>query len=156
VERSLHRLGTDYLDVVLVHSDGEDLRILEECEALDELARLKREGLVRAIGVSTKTVAGGIAAARRCDVLMVSYNLWHQAEQAVLDACAENGTGVLIKKALASGRLCSDEAGLLQQSFDLIYAHPAVSSVITGTTDTAHLLQNVAAAERAMDPCRDS
>jgi aryl-alcohol dehydrogenase-like predicted oxidoreductase len=155
VERSLHRLGTDYLDIVLVHSDGGDLRILEECEALDELARLKREGLVRAIGVSTKTVAGGIAAARRCDVLMVSYNLWHQAERAVLDACAENGTGVLIKKALASGRLCSDDAGLLQQSFDLVYAHPAVSSVITGTTDTVHLLQNVAAAERAMDPCRD-
>lgn len=154
VERSLRRLETDYLDIVLVHSDGEDLRILVETDALGELERLKQQGLVRAFGVSTKTVAGGIAAAARCDVLMVTYNLRHQSERAVLDACTEKGTGVLIKKALAGGRLCSDD-GLLQQSFDLVYAHPAVSSVVCGTIDRTHLLQNVAAAERALGHCDD-
>jgi aryl-alcohol dehydrogenase-like predicted oxidoreductase len=56
VERSLRRLRTDYLDIVLIHSDGNDLEILRHEGALDELLTLRREGLVRAVGMSTKSV----------------------------------------------------------------------------------------------------
>lgn len=56
VERSLQRLGTDYLDIVLLHSDGDDLAILESSGALETLIELRREGLVRACGISAKTL----------------------------------------------------------------------------------------------------
>ena len=42
VEQSLVTLKTDYLDCVLIHSDGDDLRILEQEGALDALRELKR------------------------------------------------------------------------------------------------------------------
>ncbi len=60
VEESLHTLNTDYLDVVLIHSDGGDLRILEQEGALDALRELKEQGLIRAHGMSSKTLAGGL------------------------------------------------------------------------------------------------
>jgi aryl-alcohol dehydrogenase-like predicted oxidoreductase len=50
VRRSLQRLETDVLDLVLVHSDGDDLRIIKECGTLETLQDLKREGLIRAFG----------------------------------------------------------------------------------------------------------
>ncbi len=57
VERSLRRLGTEVIDIVLVHSDGNDARIIDEFGTLEALADLKQRGLIRAFGMSTKTVA---------------------------------------------------------------------------------------------------
>ena len=47
VERSLRRLQTDYIDMVLVHSDGNDLDIIKIAEALETLAELKQRGWIR-------------------------------------------------------------------------------------------------------------
>ena len=63
VRRSLQRLATDYLDVVLVHSNGDDLEIIRNLGTLQVLAQLKSDGLIRAFGMSHKTIAGGLLAA---------------------------------------------------------------------------------------------
>ncbi|MCU7812908.1 MAG: aldo/keto reductase, partial [Candidatus Thiodiazotropha sp. (ex Notomyrtea botanica)] len=55
VEQSLRRLRTDYLDVVLIHSHGDDIQILEHEPVLETLRDSQRKGLVRAIGMSSKT-----------------------------------------------------------------------------------------------------
>ena len=159
VERSLRRLETDYLDLVLVHSDGNDLAVLEQTEVYATLAQLKQEGLIRAFGFSGKTVAGGLRALEAGDCAMVTYNLNEQGEKPVLDYAASHDKGILIKKALASGHACrpaqqvdqavSPDAGLagedpVRASFELIFAHPAVSSAIVGTINPAHLASNVA------------
>lgn len=60
IERSLKRLETDFIDLVLVHSDGNDLHILNDCEVYQTLADLKREGKIRGFGFSGKTVEGGV------------------------------------------------------------------------------------------------
>ena len=143
VERSLRRLGTDHLDIVLIHSDGRDRDILEHGEALDTLLELRRAGWVRAVGMSTKTVAGGVLAARHCDVVMATYSRAHAEERPVLDACAETGTAVFVKKALASGHLCvQDDADPVEHGLRFVYAHPAVTSVVIGTIDPRHLRHN--------------
>ncbi len=141
IERSLRRLRTDYLDIVLVHSSGDDVAIVENGETLAVLAECKQRGLIRAFGVSTKTIAGGLSAAALSDGVMVTYHAQYQDEQPVLDYCANAHKGVLIKKALASGHL-ADPA----QSLRLALQQPAVSSVIVGTINPDHLRQNVAAA----------
>jgi len=50
VERSLKRLRTDRIELVLVHSDGNDLDILQHTEVYQTLAELKREGKILAFG----------------------------------------------------------------------------------------------------------
>lgn len=154
VRRSLQRLCTDVIDIVLVHSDGNDLRIIREMGTLDALAELKREGLIRAFGMSTKTVAGGIAAAEVCDLVMLTYNLAAQDELPVLDACARLNRGALVKKVLASGHLAQDFADPVQASMDLVFSHPASSSAVIGTISPQHLQANVEAARRSLGVTR--
>lgn len=155
IERSLRRLQTDYLDLVLVHSDGRDLELIDRYEVFAHLEELKRAGWIRAYGMSTKTLAGGLAAAEHSDVVMVTYNPWHQEEVAVIDACQQRGKGVLIKKALASGHLAASGTNLdedpVQASLQLIFNHPGVSSAIVGTINPHHLRDNVHKARVALN-----
>lgn len=148
VERSLKRLNTDYIDMMLVHSDGNDVEIIQKFGVLEVLNDLKAEGKVRATGMSTKTVDGGILALQHSDCAMVTYNLAHTEEKPVLDFAAKHGKGILLKKALASGHICSDqETDPVQASFDFIFAHPGVTSAIIGTINPLHLEANVLAAK---------
>ena len=142
VQRSLKRLHTDYLDMVLVHSDGNDLAVLEQ-EVYPALQQLKQEGLIRAFGFSGKTVEGGIQALQTGDCAMVTWNLQEQAERPVLDYALAHNKGILIKKALASGHLCQDSEDPVKAGFNLVFSHPAVSSAIIGTINPRHLRQNV-------------
>jgi aryl-alcohol dehydrogenase-like predicted oxidoreductase len=150
IERSLQQLNTDYLDIVLVHSDGNDVDIIKRYGILDQLAEYKRAGLIRAFGMSTKTVEGGILAAEKSDLVMVSHNLVYQDEVAVLDYCQAHNKGVFIKKAFASGHLCDQTADPVQASMDFIFSHPGVSSIIVGTINPQHLRHNVSAALQAI------
>lgn len=153
VERSLQRLGTDHIDIVMVHSDGNDEHIVRNEGTLETLGDLKREGKIRAVGMSTKTLAGGLLAAQSCDCLMVTWNLAQREEIPVIDYCHQHKKGVLIKKALASGHIpnAGDPVG---QSFAMIFAHPGVSSAIVGTISPQHLRANVKSALHALQPAK--
>ena len=149
IERSLKRLGTDYLDMVLVHSDGNDEEILDRYGSLEVLNDLKKQGLIRATGMSTKTIDGGIRTLQQADCAMVTWNLNEQGERAVLDYAAEHGKAILVKKALASGHLVvgSDP---VQQSMDFVFSHPGVTNAILGTINPAHMQQNITAVQQAL------
>ena len=154
IERSLQRLETDVIDMVLVHSDGNDLDIIHRGEMFGALAELKKQGKIRAYGMSTKTIDGGIKAAALSDLVMVTYNLNEQAEKPVLDYCRDHHKGVLIKKALASGHLDKSAASdPVQASMDFIFQHAAISSAIIGTISQQHLVHNIECALRAYHTC---
>lgn len=151
VERSLRRLRRETLDVVLVHSDGDDRRVIEQEPALEELARLKQAGLIRAYGMSTKTVDGGLWVVEHCDVVMATYNMAETAELPVLEAAARLRKGVLVKKGLQSGHADTAAGGAgVDEALRFVLAQVGVSSVIVGTIDPEHLRANVRAAERAL------
>src|SRR5690606_28320210 len=140
VERSLKRLGTGRIDLVLVHSDGNDLAILREAGVYQTLAELKREGKIRAYGLSGKTVDGGLLALQQGDCAMVTYNLNEQGEKPVLDYAAEHRKGILIKKALASGHAClAPGVDPVRAIFELLFGHPGVTSAIVGPINPVHL-----------------
>ncbi|MCC5796462.1 MAG: aldo/keto reductase [Methylophaga sp.] len=146
VENSLKLLNRDSLDIVLIHSDGNDVPVIEQFKALDTLNALKQQGLIQATGMSTKTVEGGLLTLQHADIAMVTHNLSYQGEQVVLDAAATLNKSVFIKKALASGHLALEGQDTVQASFDFIFKEPAVKSVIVGTINPVHLADNVAKA----------
>jgi len=145
VEHSLRILRTDYLDIVLIHSDGDDLRILHQEGAADALEELKQRGLIRAHGMSTKTAEGGIAALERLDTVMATCNLQYDADRPVFEAAARLGKGVLVKKGLMSGHIPGMDG--VRAAFRHIFAQPGVASLILGTINPQHLRDNVAAWE---------
>jgi aryl-alcohol dehydrogenase-like predicted oxidoreductase len=147
VERSLLNLNTDYLDLVLVHSDGNDMAIIESTDCLEALSELKDRGLVRAIGMSTKSIEGGKKAVDLTDAVMVTYNPTCTEDEAVIDHALSNNKGVLIKKALNSGHDCE---GGVEKSFDFALNRPGVTSIIFGTISSNHLEANVQSAIKVL------
>lgn len=146
VERSLQRLKTDYLDIVLVHSDGHDVEIIQKFGVFDVLNDLKRAGHLRAFGMSTKTREGGLLTVEKADVVMTTYQQDVADDLVILEKAKDLKKGVLIKKAFASGHaLQNQQPQTLENQLRFIFNHPAVATVIVGTINLEHLKQNVAA-----------
>lgn len=139
VERSLQRLRTDYVDIVLVHSNGDDEKIIEQDNVFATLAALKSAGKIRAYGMSTKTVAGGFLTVDQADIAMVTYNKSCVDDREVIVYAQQKQKGIFIKKAFASGHLQTPAADNMQ----FIFSEPGVTSVIVGTINTEHLRENV-------------
>lgn len=146
VHASLRRLRTDRLDCVLLHSDGDDAALLADGAALDALERLKRAGSVRSYGISTKTLAGSLAALAQVDVLMITLSATRPEDVALAVSAEAHGCGLLVKKALDSGHVREPAAALRA-----IAACTGVGSIVVGTLDPAHLAANAAALANAVD-----
>lgn len=138
VERSLKRLRTEVIDVLFIHSDGDDLRILNETDAVATLLDLKQAGHVRSVGMSGKTVAGATAAVAWADVLMVEYHLHDRTHEPVITEAGTRGVGVIVKKGLGSGHLAAVDA------IPFVLDNPHVCSMVVGSLNIDHLRANVA------------
>jgi aryl-alcohol dehydrogenase-like predicted oxidoreductase len=149
VERSLRRLRTDYLDIVLIHSDGNDSHLIHHHQVLHTLAELKRQGWIRAFGMSTKTLEGGLICAQEADVLMATFDAEQDDDCQLLQNCTKHGTGVLLKKIFNSGHLLNNDHtnrtanAIIEQQMTVIFAQSAVNSAIIGTLNCQHLRSNV-------------
>lgn len=145
VRRSLQKLKRDVLDVVLVHSDGNDMRIINDEPVFDALETLKNKGLIKAYGMSSKTVDGGCWVVENTDVVMATANLDYDDERPVLELAEKLNKGVIIKKGLQSGHADSASGGGgVESAFKHILNLPGVSSMIVGTINLEHLKDNVA------------
>ena len=145
VENSLNKLRRDWLDVVLVHSDGNDMEIINTTAVLQTLDAMKQEGKIRAYGMSTKTVAGGCWIVEHADVVMATLNLESDAELPVIKHAHALNKGVVIKKGLQSGHTAS-----VEDAFRYVLSQAGVSSMIVGTINPAHLRSNVEICNRVL------
>jgi aryl-alcohol dehydrogenase-like predicted oxidoreductase len=145
IEHSLKKLKRDVLDVVLVHSDGNDMAIINDEPVFDALEAVKNKGLIKAYGMSSKTVEGGCWVVEHCDVVMATANLEYDEERPVLELAEKLNKGVIIKKGLQSGHADSASGGTgVETAFKHILDQPGVSSMIVGTINKQHLRDNVA------------
>lgn len=137
VEASLRRLRTDVLDIVFIHSTHDDLRIVEQTDVVATLLSLRDAGLIRGIGLSGYTTEACRAAMAWADALMVEY---HPGEESLAPVIAEAhaaGVAVIVKKALASGRLSATTA------LSFVLSNPAVTCVAVGSLNLDNLRENV-------------
>lgn len=134
--RSLERLRTDVLDLVFIHSNGDDLQILKNSDVVPVLHEWRDRGAIRAIGLSGKTVAGADEALAWADAIMVEYHLDDVSHRAVIDAAAARNVAVFVKKGLASGRLPAADA------IRFVVGTPGVTSLIVGGLSLDHFAEN--------------
>ena len=102
VDRSLHRLQTDHLDVMLLHSC--DLGTLEKGEALAALVKARDAGKVRFVGYSGDNEAAAYAA-KLPDVAVIqtSVNICDQVNiELVLPNAQQHDVGVMAKRPIAN------------------------------------------------------
>ncbi|NJN83027.1 MAG: aldo/keto reductase [Caldilineaceae bacterium] len=100
----LHRLRTDYLDVVLCH-EGD---LMEPDIYLEGFEALQTEGRIRAYGISTNSldVLKRFNVNGTCSVVQVDYSLLNRGPEAdFLPYCLENNIGVMVRGPLAKGLL---------------------------------------------------
>lgn len=105
VEQSLRRLETDYIDLYQTHWQDATTPIEE---TMDALLDLKKQGKIRAIGVSNCTVEQlrQYRAAGTVDAAQEQYSLLRrELEREYLPYCAENHIAVLAYSPLANGLL---------------------------------------------------
>jgi aryl-alcohol dehydrogenase-like predicted oxidoreductase len=105
-EASLKRLQRDVIEIYQLHSPNrEELLRFDWAEGM---ARLKRQGKIRAGAVAVSSAADAVYLMEETDVevLQITYNiLATDPEERVFDLAAEKGVGLLVRMPLARGVL---------------------------------------------------
>lgn len=112
LESSLERLGLDSVDIIYIHDpDAYDLHTMLDT-ALPAVEKLRAEGVVKAVGVGSKSVEAllrGVTDAD-LDIIMVAgrYTLLEQpAADELFPACIERGVDVVLAAPFNSGILAT-------------------------------------------------
>ncbi|PTY01550.1 aldo/keto reductase [Verrucomicrobia bacterium LW23] len=108
LEERLRNLGTDCLDVLLLHTWTRAWN--RDPRPLETLRALKQEGKIRAFGISTaehdQDQLTPLMAAGQIDVIQIIYNIFDQHPAAeALPVALESGTGVMCRVVFDEGSL---------------------------------------------------
>jgi aryl-alcohol dehydrogenase-like predicted oxidoreductase len=148
VERFLREIGTDYLDVVLLHAKGSGDWNVKFRGPMDALSEAKDKGLVRAVGISSHSFEALKTAASEpwVDVILVRINYAGVNMDAppewvipVLERAHNAGKGIYAMKVLGCGPLTSDP----ERAIRYVMGLGCVDAMTIGHTDHAHLRRNV-------------
>jgi len=105
IDKTLKNLGTDYLDVYLVHWPDRNTPFEETMGALDDVVR---DGKVRFVGLSNFKLdeIEACMAVRRVDVVQYGWNMFdRRMQQEILPYCEQQGVGFMAYGSLAYGLL---------------------------------------------------
>jgi aryl-alcohol dehydrogenase-like predicted oxidoreductase len=154
LEKRLRQFGTDYIDLFMF------LGIMKPKEFPDavreELIRLRDEGKVRAIGITThnRKLAGELAEKGDLDVLMIRYNAAHPgAESDIFPHVARHNTGVVAYTATRWTALLRRPKGWPKEeriptpgmAYRFVLSNPAVHVCMTAPRSLKQLEENLAA-----------
>ena len=166
VHDNLRNLGLDALDIVNYRAMGSVHGPAEGsiAEQVTVLADLKREGLIRHIGLSNVTAAQVAEAQAITDIVCVqnNYNLAHRDDDALIDDLARQGIAYVPFFPLGGftplqSSTLSDVAGRLGATpmqvalAWLLHRSPNIL-LIPGTSSLAHLRENLAAGQLTLSP----
>ncbi|MFG1450208.1 MAG: aldo/keto reductase [Thermoplasmataceae archaeon] len=107
-EESLKRLGTDYVDLLLIHWPNSSVPIKETIAAMEEMLK---EGKTRFIGVSNFDVQQTKDAMEACRDSVIAanqieYNYWNRGgESSVISYCEEKGISVIAYSPINRGKI---------------------------------------------------
>lgn len=115
VENALKAMGTDYIDVFMLHEQESEHTLRGHQEAISQLMRYKDQGVIKAIGLSTHYIEG-VRAAIHAPEMEVIHPIYNSAGIGIVDGTASDmlkaiedayaaGKGIYGMKILAGGHL---------------------------------------------------
>ncbi len=150
VERALRELGRERLDLVLLHGARIADPFVERAEVLEELLRMKAEGKIGHVGLSSHFIEAIRKAADHPEIEVV-HPLINRIGMGILDgtaaemaaailACSRSGTGVYAMKALAGGNLIAEARASIRYVLEL----PGVDALALGMLSEEEIEANLA------------
>jgi aryl-alcohol dehydrogenase-like predicted oxidoreductase len=152
-----------YLGLYQIHSATIESGVLDDRAVLDHLRRLRRSGVAVGLTVTGAHQAATIERALEAglfDTVQATFNLLERSAGPALEAAHAAGLGVIVKEALANGRLterggiepylaAARERGAAPDALALAFvlAHPFVDVALSGAATAAQLHSNLQALE---------
>lgn len=139
VETACREINRDYIDLFLLHEQSSRMTLKGHAEALSYLCDAKRQGIIRAAGVSTHTIDVVRAAALieeidvihpiiNCKGIGITDGTAEEMLAAIRFAAIDCGKGIYAMKALGGGHLNSMAA----EAFDWVLKQEGITSVAVG------------------------
>lgn len=145
VEKALRELKRDYIDVFCLHEQESALTLKGHHEAILELEKMKKEGLIRAVGISTHFIDCVKSAAENQHVEIIQAITNYQGVGIVdgtlmemtkaLEYAQSKGKGIYGMKVLGGGSLHED----ILKSFEFIKNYPYIDAFALGIGDISEL-----------------
>jgi L-glyceraldehyde 3-phosphate reductase len=157
VEKSLRRLGTDFVDIFYCHRYDTETRLEETLRALDDLVT---QGKVLYYGVSewsAAQIADGVHTVRahNLDAIAVdqpNYSLLHrQIEAEIMPLCAREGIGIAVFSPLAQGLLTGKYRAGAPAPEGSRGAHPQAGRPMQGLLANDEVMRKVEALRSVAD-----
>jgi len=150
VERALHEMALEKLDVVHIHGARLDNPFIDRAEVLAELKSMQQEGLIDFLGLSTHYICAVRQAADHPDIDVI-HPLINRNGMGILDGTAEQmaaainyaadkDKGVYGMKALAGGNLIKEARECFRYVLDL----PGMNALAIGMLSKAEIEGNFA------------
>ncbi len=152
VDEALKAMDTDYLDVFLMHEQESEHTLRGHREALDYYMKLKEQGIIKAIGLSTHRVAA-VTASLNLPEISIVFPIFNPQGLGIgdgtindmiiaLEAARKAGKAVVGMKPLGGGHLLGSYEKTLRFSLD----HPLLHAVAVGMQTTSEIDANCALA----------
>jgi aryl-alcohol dehydrogenase-like predicted oxidoreductase len=164
----------DHLSLYQIHSATLESGVLSDGSVLSELAAMREGGLVIGLSLSGPRQKDALRRALEADIdgvnpfscVQATFNILERSAAAALEEARGAGWGVIVKEALANGRLAPQRDGhdsparvILEQvarrrdvSLDAVaiswaLSHPFVDVALSGAVTTEQLQSNIAAVD---------
>lgn len=138
VDDCLNALKTDYIDIFMMHEQESVHTIRGHYEALEYYLRLKEEGIIKAVGLSTHKVEGVLGALKYPEIEII-HPIFNKAGIGILDGSVKDmedairafknaGGGIFAMKPLGGGHLSKGP----KEALDFMKSHPLIDSIAIG------------------------
>jgi aryl-alcohol dehydrogenase-like predicted oxidoreductase len=160
-----------HLRLYQIHSATLESGVLEDRAVLDELARVRERGIAIGLTLTGPRQAETLERAVETgvfDAVEATWNVLERSAGPALDAAHAAGVGVIVKEALANGRLTArgDVAPLLEAARErettpdalalaVVLARPWADVVLSGAATVRQLESNLAALDLDVDEVLD-
>ena len=158
VEDALRAINRDYLDIFLMHEREDEWTIRGNYEALEVYEKFKREGKIRAIGISTHKVKCVKDALKFpwIDVIhpLINYKGYGIFDGSIEDMenaikeCHQKGIGNYSMKVFGGGHLLNER----KKAVDYILSKDFINSSVVGMASPVKVAHNVALFEGRETP----